>query len=64
MVKRAPHLSLIVGFGTLDCSRLPWFHRADPSATLDKGFNCRNQCTMEAVGCQDKILQKGICGTP
>ena len=24
-----------VGFGTLPC-RLPWFHRADPSTTLDK----------------------------
>ena len=31
-----PHLSLSVGFGTLQC-RLPWFHRAVPSATLDKG---------------------------
>ena len=34
----APHLSVSAGFGTLQC-RLPWFHRAGPSATLDKGFN-------------------------
>jgi len=27
--------SAYVGFGTLPC-RLPWFHRADPSTTLDK----------------------------
>jgi hypothetical protein len=33
----APHLSLSVGIGTLQC-RLPWFHRAVPSATLDKDF--------------------------
>lgn len=33
----APHLSVSAGFGTLQC-RLPWFHRAVPSATLDKGF--------------------------
>ena len=33
----APHLSVSAGFGTLQC-RLPWFHRAVPSATLDKGY--------------------------
>ena len=32
----APHLSVSAGFGTLQ-RRLPWFHRAVPSATLDKG---------------------------
>ena len=26
------------GFGTLQ-SRLPWFHRAGPSTTLDKGYS-------------------------
>jgi hypothetical protein len=32
-----PHLSVSAGIGTLH-RRLPWFHRAVPSATLDKGF--------------------------
>ena len=31
----APHLSVSAGFGTLQ-RRLPWLHRAVPSATLDK----------------------------
>ena len=29
------------GFGTLQ-SRLPWFHRAGPSTTLDKGYSVDN----------------------
>jgi hypothetical protein len=29
------HLSLTVGLGTLFRNRLPWLHRAVPSATLD-----------------------------
>ena len=33
-----PTPSILVGFGTLK-NRLPWFHRAVPSTTLDKVFN-------------------------
>jgi len=47
-IQNAPHLSKdergiitsalskLVGFGTLRKGRLPWFHRAVPSTTLDK----------------------------
>ena len=55
--KIAPHLSkdergtitsafsILVGFGTLQC-RLPWFHRAVPSTTLDKVFSYQGFATL------------------